>query len=333
MKKLLLTIFLGFFFCGMFAQELESSDIIIGLYYPIDNSTISRTGTQLSKIEDEILNDDVVRNILSNKLYLALTENGVASRGSEVYPQFILLPRLDIVERNLLPTAPPKYSVKMDLTLHLGNGFRGNKFKSHVITLVGVGTNQKRAHLNALNRFNPKSKEMQEFLAAGKQRIIDYFDNSCESLIDTAKSLKKQQLYEDAWRLLASIPTKAECYQNSETHLLEVYRNYLDLNCKVKMAEAKAKWSAGHDRKAAEATAEILAKINPLSGCFSQAERMFNEISETIKAETEEEREWNYKMRELDASKEIETARAEGQVLIVSPDDKGQYNSSKIETW
>ena len=196
-NKLITGVFLFFtLFKGL--GQVQSSDIIIGVYLPgdeesVDEEEAEKKKEEMSLPEKYFFYNQTAKRILSNKLFQALTENGIASRGNEFYPQFILLPRMSLVDERILPTAPPKIVVKMDLTLHLGNGYQGNRFKTFSTVLVGVGNNEHSAFMNAMNKLNPRGDEIQAFLEVGKNKIIEYFDTSCENIIDTAINLKNNK--------------------------------------------------------------------------------------------------------------------------------------------
>ena len=54
--------------------------------------------------------------LVENKLKQIVTRNGLGADGQ--YPRFILTPNVDLIDKQVTPTAPPMVAVTLDITLY-----------------------------------------------------------------------------------------------------------------------------------------------------------------------------------------------------------------------
>lgn len=264
------------------------------------------------------------KKMFVNKLGQIITKNGISDN---VYnSRFILVPNVTVLSKDVTPTAPPKVALNLGVTLYIGDGVAGNLFESEYFELKGVGTNETKAYISALKRLSPKNTAVQDFIARGKQKIINYYNENCDLIVKKSGSLESQGQLEEALEQLANVPEASSCFDKIERKMSNLYQKVIDRDCKLKLAEAQAIWAANQNIDAANEAGAILASIDPEANCFSQVKSLFSKISSRVKDLSD--RSWNYKLKVLDLNKRaIDAARDVGVAYGRNQPQNVTYNT------
>lgn len=268
------------------------------------------------------------QSILINKLGQVITQNGISDN---VYnSRFIITPKIDVLTKDVLPTAPPQVAINLQVTFYIGDGVAGNLFSSETIQVKGVGSNENKAYIEAIKQIKPKDKQLQDFIAKGKAKIIDYYNTNCAQIIAESTTLENQNNLEEAMSLLINVPVSSDCFDKVKGKIEGIYTKTINRDCKIKLNEAQAIWSANQDIQAANDAAYILSTVDPQASCFGEVKSLFSKIES--RAKELKDRDWNYKLKVLDAVKtsimaarEIELAYAKNQPKTVTYNVRGWY--------
>lgn len=265
------------------------------------------------------------KNVLLNKMEQIASANGLS--GSNVVPRFILTPNITVIEKDITTTAPPMVALSLDITLYVGDGVDGIKYVSESFTVNGVGKNETKAYISAVKKLNAKSPEMQSFIDAGRNKIVEYYKQNCDFILKQAKSFEEQHEYEKAIYLLTTVPSVCtECYDKCMAAALPVYEKYRNLICQQKLTEAQAIWNAGQDIESANRVGEILVSIDPESACFNEVQNLMSQVEAKVKEI--DDREWNYVIEEQSQKgAEIEAVREVGVAYGKNQPQSVQYKS------
>lgn len=262
------------------------------------------------------------KSLFVNKLGQIITKNGVSDDLNN--SRFILVPKVSVITKNITPTAPPKIALNLDVTLYIADGIGGNLFASESFNLKGVGTNETKAYISAINRLKPGNPAIQNFIEKGKNKIINYYNTNCDLIIRKAGNLEAQKKYEEALFELSLIPESSTCFNKSYKLIRSIFQKVIDRECKIRLNEASGIWAANQDINAANEAAEILVEIDPDSSCFSQVKSLFSKISSRVKEVSD--RGWTYKLKVLDLEKDrIKAARDVG-VAYGNNQPQKEYN-------
>ncbi len=275
---------------------------------------------------------DIARNMLTNKLNQIATENGLG--GSAPNSNFIITANIVVMSKDLTETAPPMTVFNLEVTLYIGDGRLGTKFANTTVNVKGVGTNENKAYIEALKSIRPKDKAIQDFVAAGKTKIIEYYNYKCDIIIQEAKTLASQNKYEEAIYKLTSVPEVCkDCFEKCMTAVGPIYRQYMDRQCRVKLLEAKNMWAASQDRRGADEAAGILSTIDPDAPCFNEAMALTGSIGKKI--QELEKRDWDFKMKVFDSSVSLEKQRigAYRDVGVAYGNHQPQSISYNVKGW
>ncbi len=233
-------------------------------------------------------------NVLSSKLSQIATMNGLGGNGFD--QRFILTANVDVLSKDITPTAPPMQAYTLEITLYVGDGYDGTLFARQSVILKGVGENETKAYLSALKNLKTDNPDFQKFLAQGKLKIIEYYNSRCDFIIKQAQALESQGNYEEAIYSLMVVPEVcADCYTKCMDLVGVIYQKMIDHECKMLLAQANNAWNLGQDSNAASTASEYLSQIDPQSVCFNDALALSDKIAKRIREL--DQREWNFQMK------------------------------------
>lgn len=311
MKKLIYIV-LFFVATSLVAQEKKSSDgISLAAYVPRQAEGLPSSA----------------KRMLLNRLTQVITKNGISKHPYK--SRFVLVPNISVLSKDITPTAPPKTALNLNVTLYIGDGVSGNLFASESIELKGVGNNENKAYISAIKRLSPKNPAVIAFVEKGKEKIIEYYNSNCSNYLKEVAVLESQNKFEEALTILTNIPVASSCFTKVEPKIKDLYQKVIDRDCKQKLAEASAIWTANQDLNAANEAGSILAKIEPESSCQREVKSLFKKIE--IRAKELSDRDWNYTLKELDLKKTyIKAARDVGVAYGKNQPQNVKYN---VRSW
>lgn len=234
--------------------------------------------------QPEQLSDNSTQ-LLESKLRTAVTKNGM--EGGVRFANFSLVARVMDGSKEVLKGKRPLVAQTFDIELFVGNNHTGEKFASTTITAGGSGVNEAKAFKAAMAKMDASNKDLQKFLADAKRKITLYYDNEADAIVKQAQSLALRNEFEEALCLLVSVPTCSGGYAKVEQAMLDVWQQYVDYDCSVKIAKARAVWNAAQNAEAAALAGAYLASIDPSSACRGEALELADEIKARIGDEWE----------------------------------------------
>jgi hypothetical protein len=297
MKKiynLIVALFIiGLTFAQSNLKDGNSSNIVLSPFIP-------RTVEGMPEI--------AVKN-LENKLSNIVTSNGL---GASYNQRFVISARVNVLTKDITPTAPPMHTYTLEVTFYIGDGLDGKLFSSTSVTVKGVGETKDKAYLSALKNIKEKNPNFKEFISTGKQKILDYYSVNCDLIMKEAKLYATTNEFERALASLMAVPmASTDCYNKALDESYAVFKKIIDRDCKLKLNEANAIWSAGQSYESASEVASILSTVEPEATCFGEIKSLYNAIK--IRILEIDKREWNYILKDqLQESERIEAMRAIG---------------------
>jgi len=225
--------------------------------------------------------------------------------GEAPVPRFVLVPRLDLVQSRSVASAPPQVAVTLQVTYSLMGYNAELRFAQTTMNVAGVGRTDQEAYYQAINRIRPRSRELENFINDGREKIIAYYESNCDQIISEGDRLARMQQFEEAISIYMSIPAEAStCFDRSIAAAQQVYQRMIDQECDQLLLAAQA---AAANRDFARA-ATLISHINAQASCTFDPGLVVREVSE--KVERQNQQEWEYYMKQL----EIESTSQ--QVLI-----------------
>ena len=215
------------------------------------------------------------RKLFITKLEQIASKNGLGGSRADKNNRFIISGDLNVLTKDVLPTAPPKYAVTIEANLAIGDGIDGKSFASEFIEFKGVGVSEDKAFIAAIRKINPRHKMVQGLLENGKQKIIEYYNSQCDFLAKEASVLSDSREFDQAVFVLSQVPKATkECYDSSMDLAIEITKKKFEFECQTKISEAKALVASGDYSIASS----LLGFYSKDMDCFSNVAMLLEEI-------------------------------------------------------
>lgn len=240
---------------------------------------------------------------------LFASSNGLA--GTNPNSRFLIAGNVYVTDKKVIPSAPPKISVKLEFVFHIADQETENIFASTNISASGIGNNDTQAFIQAIGSLNPKHQSIAPWIEKGKKEIISYYNSQCNFILAKAKTLADQQQYEAAIFTLTSIPEVCqECYLLAMRSVGPIYRDYSNLTCEKNLARAKSIWASDPSLTGARGASQYLELIIPGSEpCYSEAQILVREIHDKLRQD--QILEWTFALKKWDDRVDLESQRIE----------------------
>jgi hypothetical protein len=239
---------------------------------------------------------------LERKMIQLLTANGISSQ--DAHNRFVITAKVDITSKDIVASTPQRISEKMDLTFLVGDVVENKVFETITLPLIGIGINENKAFIAAINQVKPQKAELTEFLARAKNKIVEYYAVRCSQIIKQAQKLASGNEYDEAIYQLMQIPDICDCAKESQDLMIEYTIKRNNAIAAQLYNEAKARWATSPTQEGALAVADIIAKIPANTTSQSQVNALTNAISKKLR--DDEKRQWNFKMKQYNDAQEKE---------------------------
>ena len=298
MKKLIVSLIC---LCVASVAWAQEKTISIYVYIPEQSETIPQP----------------IMDYLSNSLTTSVTTNGLAAQ-NEYLTQFLLLPKVNIVTKNVLATTQQQVVLTLDVNLQVVDNNCGTVYASTIVNLKGVGTNETKAYNAAFRSINKSNAKIKGLVSTAKERIIAYYEAEADDIIKKALLLAEQRNYEEAFYLLSMIPSQCSKYDDAISACMQVWTKYKDISCSKNLENARAVWVANQDIDAANMAGVYLSEILPDCSCYGDAQALYNDI----KAKVGEL--WKFEMKQYDTEADLRKAKIHAFQAIGVAYGKGQ---------
>jgi hypothetical protein len=272
---------------------------------------------QISKIKLNIILpenlDQMNDNHLSRfntKITSLVTESGISgdeySSGS-----FLIYPKLLINEISAVETGISNvYSASLDVTLYIKQFEQNTIFSSASITVKGFGNSKDLAISNAIQNIQVSNEKFKSFFTISKKKIIEYYNTTCNDLINKSSTLSKQNKYNEAIGLLYNIPTEVNCYNIAQESIIKYYKLYQESICASLIQKVKTKVAA----RDFEGALNILMQIDPSTSCKLDTDKLIDICEKNISDDVKRQR--GLEMLRYKDNVDLEKRRIESSKLI-----------------
>lgn len=273
-------------------------------------------------------------NVVLNKLTQIVTKNGLAADSFD--PRFIITANMVELDHYVTATAPPMQAFSFSPTLYIGDAATGILFATCPLNPVkGVGASDAQAYMQAVRSLKVNGPEIQAFIETGKTRIIEWYNTQIDFLISEANALAGQDKYDEAIALLFTVPTVCkDAFDKAMRAAEQIFQQKIDIEGAQLLNTATHVWNANQSWSGANEAASYLSRIHPLSSVMPAA----MDLSETIAARVKEldNREWNFAMKQFDASVSLESQRIAAMAEVGKAMAKrpvNYYNMNSFGWW
>lgn len=242
---------------------------------------------------------------LRNKIDLIATTNGTG--GSQNNPKFIITANISVTNKNIVAGPPRMIVQKIDITFYVVDAIGKKFFNSFTLSVNGVDENENKSFIDAINKIDPSSKALVNFINQSKQKIIEYYSANCDFIIKDADLKAYQSKWDEAIYNLSVVPDACElCYNRCIDSISVYYKKKIDADGIQKLNQANKAWVNNQNYQGADEASKLLFSINPNASCQNEVKALFASMSEKIKEN--ERMQFELKVKEYEAAQE-EAAR------------------------
>lgn len=283
----------------------------------------------ISAVQPEYDNiPEAARANLETKMQRIISASGL---GSSADTRFILTAKVDVIDKGV--TTSGMILQKMEVTFIIGDVIEEKIYGTNTVSIAGVGETEVKAYIKAFQNIRP----MNEFFLTAKDAIVDYYTNSCQTIIADANRMAKLQQYDDAITNLVTVPNVCEdCYNTCQDRAIEIYNEKVEVDAEANRAavdneglvlikQARSAWMARQDYESAQKAMDLLAGVDPNASCSKDADALVDEISAKLRAD-EAKAEAKQEARE---KAEAERAKAEWEFKVRQYEDKNALDWQK----
>lgn len=265
------------------------------------------------------------RKQLERKMTQILTANGISSL--DAINRFVITAKADITSKDIVPSTPQRVSEKIDLTFLIGDIVENKVFETLTIPLKGIGINENKAFISAINQVKPQKAEISDFLSRAKNKIVEYYTVRCSQIIKQAQKLASGNEYDEAIYQLMQIPDICDCAKESQDLMIEYTIKRNNAIAAQLYNEAKARWAASPTSKGASDVADIIAKIPVNTTSKKNIDALIKSINNKLRAD--EKRQWDFKMKQYRDVQEKE--QREYQLRVNQQVADNEFRTKQLE--
>lgn len=226
---------------------------------------------------------------MANKMRQIANLNGMSA--TDDAGQFFLTCVVTVQDKQIVSGAPAKIAQKVDVTFYVADAFNRKVFGSADVTVRGVGENETKSLMSALQQIAPAQPVLKRLIAESSERIVAYYEEQCDNILRKARTLAEARAYPEAFFQLSLVPEQCACYPRILAEAERLVLQYREWEAQNNLAKARALWSAGLDRDAAAEAAEYLALIPYDAKCHAEALKLQQEIKARVKSDIDFDRE------------------------------------------
>lgn len=260
-----------------------------------------------------------------NMLTQMLSKNGIAS--VDPSNRFVLSLKVDVLSKDILPTAPQRISEKLNLILMIGDAQENKVFETLSIPAIGVGINETKALIYAGKSIQRHSADVAGLIETAKAKIVNYYDARCEQIILEAKQYAASQDYDQALYLLTQVPDVCAKAKDCQQLAIQYYKERTDYEAAKLLNEAVAAWSSSPDQEGASAAADIISRIPAMTSSQKAVDKLCQQINNKLQGD--ERRAWEFKLRQY--QDQIDKEKREYNLRVNQANAANQLRRQQIE--
>lgn len=155
-------------------------------------------------------------SVLYNRLNQAVTLNGIASTDNS--NKFLLIPSVTVLSIEQTTTVPINYVAEVEITMFIVDNSKKLLMSQEIFVKKGVADNERKAVVEAIKSIKARDPKIKKMITIGKNRIIEYYNTECETVIKTINAYIDCGMYKEALSELNAIPQidgNTGCYDNT----------------------------------------------------------------------------------------------------------------------
>lgn len=291
---------------------ISVSSILVGLMiFPIKIFSLPLS-VYLTPDTEKLLGSNV--ETLRNKMDAVISAAGAFSSSDSRYA---IVPKVNIIEETSTSSIPVQDVVKIEITYCVGDAIDGKLYNTLDKTYKGIGESRSDAIKSAILKINPSSSDLKQLLTTTNDRIISFYNETGEQILQKARKFASSENYEDALVCLEQIPANCKYYEMAQDFAQEYIEKIVTRNNRYWLNKAKSTWSSSQNISGATEAKKYLDHIivrnnSEQNGVNSLISEINNRINEYHKNQFE------LKLRQIESDAAISIAKTKARADIVS---------------
>lgn len=187
---------------------------------------------------------DETSSLLYSRLNQAVSLNGVGSTDNS--NKFLLIPSVTVLSVEPTTTVPINYMAEVEISLYIVDNSRKLLMSQETLVKKGVGDNESKAVQEAIKSIKARDPKLKKMITIGKDRIIEYYNTECETVVKTINAYLECGMVEEALNELNAIPQidgNTGCYDNSLNILSKISQEQQNAaNVSIKNGTPDVSW-------------------------------------------------------------------------------------------
>lgn len=212
--------------------------LLVSVSYLTEAQKIRVLHPSASNISDE------ASMMLYNRLNQAASLNGIASTDNS--NKFLMIPSVMVMSVEPTTTVPVRYMAEVEISVFIVDNSRKLLMSQETFVKRGVGDNENKAVMEAVKALNARDSKLKKMITIGKNRIVEYYNTECETVVKTINTYLECGMVEEALNELHAIPQIDEntgCYDNSLNILSKISQEQQNAaNDKIKNENPDVSW-------------------------------------------------------------------------------------------
>lgn len=253
-----------------------------------------------------------VAHVLENKIRTMMAQNGAVGRlhGG----RFVLAVKTDVLNKEVLATAPTQYMQHLMLHLLVADGETGESFSATSLELKGVGKTEQASLMNAVRTLTPSQSGLTAFFGKATTAVKNYYDSKAAATLARIKALAAQRNYEAAMYEFSLIPYESIAHAQAAKVMDGIYASYLKQSSEQALSLMEAAWVASPNQEGAEEVYYILQELPAASQNHPRIKQLLSKIgSEMTRQKKAEEA---LEAKKVAAAVELSKARLQSMERI-----------------
>lgn len=187
----------------------------IGLVLLLSSFVVNAQNIRVMPISNNNIND-ASASLLYNRLNQAVSLNGLASTDNS--NRFLLITTVSVLSVEPTATMPVSYVAEIEISMFIVDNVKKILMSQEILTKKGVSDNETKAVQEAIKSLKARDPKLKKMITVAKNRIIDYYNNECEEVMETINTYLEMEMYDEALNELNAIPqidVELDCYKNS----------------------------------------------------------------------------------------------------------------------
>lgn len=253
------------------------------------------------------------REYLSDRVSYLLSENNVL--GKNYSDRFYLTAKIHIVEKNIIEGLPQRILQKIEVTYKIGDAVDNIIYSTLSRTYIGIGTTEIKSLLNAFSQIK-QNDSYSQFVDKAKNRIIDYYAQHCESIIQESDLNTQNKEFDKALYKLSLVPYGVDCYNEVLNHMETIYSEKISYENYTLLSKAKQAWSSNPNKEGANTAISYLKQMKPNKENQQEIDKLLAEIYK--KLQEDEKKEWEFMLKQYEYEQAIKIQKEQNEANLLS---------------